>query len=684
MDNITEEKKRISTIRELVRNNDFERGSQHCLEALSQTPDSPQFKFLLAICEDGRGRPDEAKRQLRTLLGQRPDFYEARYELGRLLLVEGHTQEAKECFKGCLEQNPNHAPSYTALGRLDYAKGDLEQADQQLRTALRADADYVPALTTLAALSLERVDHDQANDYASRALTLAPESPAAQLAMGQVMLARGYLDFAEQCLSNAAASDPQNPRLHFALASLLRKRERHQEALAALGQAERLGLAGPSLERAKIQSLVNLGRLDEALRNCSQLLDQSGPDQATVIALSDIQVALGDIPGLSDLLERLPETSQDLRFWVGARLALARRDVQAALQALEKAESLAAGELARRVRLLAAELLLDKGKARESVEALRALAEDARSDTQLAWQLARLARQAGHYGFSVSILQSLLDHGQVGQEVRARTAVMLVDLHDLDGNFEQAANGFEAAAWQPPYLGDPQSFESPESIDFDRLVPWSWRFEPWANGRPIFLSGWPCSGRDLLLDSLVMAGLTKLPPADWPARQEKLALSAEPAVLARLDDTSLRLMRKRYLRATRGQPDVIEPGPIFARQLPMIARAFPGAIVVVPVAREQYLTLQWRLFGYRQVPTMRKAWAQERSLLQRMQTELPLQFMEVDLDQLLANTEETLQNLVSRLDGAWRADISERVRALSLQRGYRSPDHWRHYSAILD
>ncbi len=669
----------VSQVRELLAESRYDQASELCIEALRQAPAEPTLLMLLALADEGRGDLAGARARLEAALDADPQHVESRYQLGRLQLVAGEIEPARELFRSCLAQNPNHAPSYTALARLDHAEGRVDQAIEGLRTALRADEDHVPALTSLAMLLLEQGDYEAANGHASHALKLAPDSPASQLTMGQVLLAQGYLSFAEQCLANAAARDPDNPRVHLAMALLLQRLERHRDALRALQAAERLGHTGPALKRARAQSLARLGRFAEARAALEALLQQSGGDTALLIALIDVLAALGDEPALLALRGRIGADYPGLEHWLEACRASLSGQPARALEWLEAGRDKADQALAARVPLFAAELLLHLGRGREVTAWIEPLLRPAAQDAALSWQIASLARSAGNRSLAVAVLETLEKTEGLNDDARARTAVMLADLHDQDGRFEEAAARFPAAAWQAPYVGGLANPDKPEQLDFDRLLPWRWTNEAFSAGRPVFILGWPCSGRDLLLVALAQAGLPALPLADWPLRRSQLGLPGDVDDLEQLDDSRRHIARRRYLRAVGGRVDVVEPAAVLARDLALLARVFPGATVIRPRAEEDYLALQWRLAGYRQVPTMRKLWRHEQGLLDQLTPGLPLRLVDVHLADLLAAPDDTLQSLCAGLGLAWQDRVATTVQAMMEERGYRPPAHWRLY-----
>ncbi len=657
----------------------YESASELCLQALREAPGAPEFLLLLALSDEGRGDVRGARSRLESALVGSPNKVECRYQLGRLLLMDGHVAGAREQFHQVLHQDYNHAPSYTALARLDHADGQLTLSLERLRTALRADPEHVPALTTLASVLLDQGELESAREEASQAIHIAPEEPSAHLALGRVLLAQGYLSFAEQCLANAADLDPNNPRVHLAMAMLLQKLGRHGDALKALAAAERTGAAGPTLLRARALSFHRIGELSSARAAHDQLIGSAATTTEQLLEYVDILVSLGDRQGLVGLPERIHTDEPAFDVWVKSRLALVDGALQVAVDMLRSTFDLAGPDLASRAGLLLAETLLRQDKTEDGLQQLELLSPTVGQRPELAQPIARLAYGAGALEFAVSILEPVVDHAALDEHAQALAAAMLSDLYDKSGRYEKAAVLFKRSAWQATYLGQAQSSE-----DAGDAGQGAFATAPASAGcddsrRPVFIAGWPCSGRDLVLVALSRSGLRPLPLADWPMRRQQLGLSSERAVQENLNDTELHLRRRRYFRGLAGNRDVLESGVVHPRDLPLLARLFPGSAVVLPRAEERYAALQWRLFGYRQVPTMREFWRQEQLQLEVMRPHLPVAFVDLPLAELLNDSEEVLSKLFERLRLPWDSVINQSIQEIIALRGYRPPMHHSNY-----
>jgi hypothetical protein len=106
---------------------------------------------------------------------------------------------------------------------------------------------------------------------------------------------------------------------------------------------------------------------------------------------------------------------------------------------------------------------------------------------------------------------------------------------------------------------------------------------------------------------------------------------------------------------------------------------FPDASVVVTQADENYLKMQWRLLGYRQVPSMLKVWRRDQETLASLREILPLNFVDCSLEALLDAPADTMQLLCDSLSLVYDPQMAAAVRTLVRQHGYRPANHWQHY-----
>jgi Flp pilus assembly protein TadD len=67
--------------------------------AIAERPNEPEIRYNFAIVLWRQGKLEEAEKELRWVVGQKPDSGEAHCLLGRLLLMRGQTNEGNQALQ---------------------------------------------------------------------------------------------------------------------------------------------------------------------------------------------------------------------------------------------------------------------------------------------------------------------------------------------------------------------------------------------------------------------------------------------------------------------------------------------------------------------------------------------------------------------------------------------------------
>jgi tetratricopeptide (TPR) repeat protein len=680
----------IDQARSLLSRQRYDQAADACIQGLAETPNDPELLTLLALCDEARGDLPAALKSLQSAVGSGQSHLGSCFHLGRLLAARGEAQRAREMFDYVLGLNPNHAPARTLLARLDYLAGNRTAALTGLKTALKADPRHIPALTTLADLLLEAGELEHAHEQASRALRIKPESAAVQMTAARVFQARGLDSFARQCLENAIQSAPRDPMPHLALARQLQKEGRHQQAVQSLEAAAGLGYSGPDLSLAQARSLRRIGRLEEAGQLYETLLKHPKASPDLILEVAEFCLGAGDRAYASKLLDHPDVLGSDGRDLLQARLLVQEGDPAAAMGIAASLHQSAEPSIAIGARMLSTRLALAANDPATARDALEPLLQDGQATPAMVWLSAQISQSGGAPDDAILVLSELLEREGLSDDDRAQTHAMLVNVFDRAERFGEASKHFPGAAWRTPVLGyqAPAADEQP-LVDSDQLKsirPWRWETEDLDDGRkqPLFLGGWPGSGRELLLAALrASSSMRSLAPAGWPQRRQELGLSADAESVARLDQTDARLLRRRILHRLAGGVStttlLIEQGQLVASDMPMLARIFPGATVIVPRAEEADLKMHWRLNGYRDLELMFKAWQRDDALAGHLRDFLPLDFVEVNLAELFASPLGVLRQVCEQLAIELEPAMVQAMDQARVEFGYRAPGHWKNY-----
>lgn len=676
----------LREIREQLASGKAEAAAQLCQQALGRWPEDEELSYLLAISDEKSGHEDAARERLERLVAANHERTDLRFDLGRMLAANGSLDDARSHLQACVKQDPGHAPAWTVLARLDRFEGHRDKAISGLKTALRADPEHVPALVSLAELMLEINDGEAANDYASKAIQIQPDDAPAQLALARVFVAKGLHGFADRCLANATRLAPESSHVRNTAGHLYQRIGRHAAAAESFAVARQLGLADSSNASAFAISLASMGRMREARQAIRQMPAET-LDPELIRDVSELALHSGDVDALEELNELSAQTGlpDELQVWTGALLAHAKGDLAQSLELSRQLLGSGDPELVTRARIEVARSSLQAGQSAEVAAVLEPMVGEKRLSHAAHWEIANLFRQAGRPELAIDTLRSLLDRPRLGQESATLTKARLVDLLDRTRAFGQAAELLDQSGWQRPYLGETAYLEVDEASR-QRIAAGFKAMDRQASGQPdaaprmIFVGGWPCTGRDLIVSALAASeSITALPHSDWARRKERLGLPVDPAALADRDPSELHAKRRAYLRGYSGRSTLLEPAVVQALDLALLARMFSGAVFVHPVADPRYVKMQWRLLGYRQVPTMFRAWQRERELMAGLGEALPLRIVECRLETLLEDPRSALASLCAELGIQFRDSMTMAVEAASEQGRYRAPDHWKHY-----
>jgi tetratricopeptide (TPR) repeat protein len=107
--------------------------------AASLEPEGPADYFNRANVAATMYRWDEVIACLRGVVKAKPEFWQARYQLGVQLAAKGETTEAQTQFSEAIRYRPDFSPAHFYLGTILAGQGKPEQALAEFRTVLQLD-----------------------------------------------------------------------------------------------------------------------------------------------------------------------------------------------------------------------------------------------------------------------------------------------------------------------------------------------------------------------------------------------------------------------------------------------------------------------------------------------------------------------------------------------------------------
>jgi tetratricopeptide (TPR) repeat protein len=655
---------------------------------LEEEPDNPQLLLMLGLCRRGQGDGASALEMIRRSAQSKHSDDLSHFYLGQMLMEQNQPDQAREALGQCISMNPNHGLARTLLGYLELMDGQTDQAIESLQTALRAIPDHVPALSTLALALLEKGKLERAHDHAQQAVKLKPDDAGAQAALGQVFLAQGHTDFAEKCVRNALEKHPQNPELHAALAGILRRQGHHVDAVGHFAQAARVGHGGPRLLIDMSESLIQIGRLEDARKLLEQLHQNQPDDPALGLLLAQVRLDSGDASDAEALLAGLDQDNPQARL-LNARLAESRNDYPRAREYLAGLDQSDNNQLAEHAQLLIGRMALAEGQTDEAEQALKPLTERDRPQPVASMMLFELYRQVDEPDQACGVLERLLKQSSLNPVLQASCHQALAGLLDEQGQYDRAAVHIGKTGHSPaPIMRQlvTATDKATHAAWLDEAKP-DWSAPDDGLPSPVVVMGWPGSGRGLLLEALsVHQGIQMLTTDQGRQRAASLLMPADPDRLKALSDDEIRQGRRDYLSPAIDQ----HPGNLLIESvwwenanLASLARFFPGATVLIPEAELADLELMWRLSGFGDIGHMIDLWQTEARLLEHLRSILPLNFISISRGELLEDPDHALRGLCSKLAIDYQDAMAERFDQALVQMPLRDDGHWTHYRQVL-
>ncbi len=219
-----------------------------------------------AVALGAQGKITEAVQALRGLLAREPGFFDAQFELGRLLARAGRLDEAARAYAAAMRLSPVLAPSVAvSLAEVSLARGDLDEAARAAELGSSTD-DFGRAAVVAAEVDLRRGRFDSALVRAQGAdarLRAPGAPPVAGLAFvrGDALARLGRHAEAEAALREEIRQFPGGARAYASLALVVALQGRADESAGIL-EAMQSARPGPETARlaARARALMNGGR----------------------------------------------------------------------------------------------------------------------------------------------------------------------------------------------------------------------------------------------------------------------------------------------------------------------------------------------------------------------------------------------------------------------------------------
>ena len=196
--------------------------------------------FLLGALSGTRGDAAGAEGCFRQALTLKPDFLQARFNLGIALRDQGRFDAARAELEAVTAVRPGHAEACNALGYVHVRLERQDDAERCFRAALAGNPVFPDALTNLGNVLASRRRWAEAVGLYRRALDVAPGHGDAALNLGSALAAQGQIEEATAAFRRAIAINPAHAEAYVQLGIMLKKLGKAPEAEQAFREALRI------------------------------------------------------------------------------------------------------------------------------------------------------------------------------------------------------------------------------------------------------------------------------------------------------------------------------------------------------------------------------------------------------------------------------------------------------------
>jgi type IV pilus assembly protein PilF len=171
-------------------------------------PENPEIDMVLGLAFRARGDDRKAEEHFRRAIRKKPDYSEARNNLGVLLAHLGRSDEALREFESAVSNVLYATPEigYYNMGEEYRRRNDTEQAALMYRRAIALNERYAPAYQGLAILFSGRGRLVEAAETLARSTAVVPDYAPVWMDLGIVYARMGRHRDARMAFQNVLAN----------------------------------------------------------------------------------------------------------------------------------------------------------------------------------------------------------------------------------------------------------------------------------------------------------------------------------------------------------------------------------------------------------------------------------------------------------------------------------------------
>lgn len=407
----------------------------------AQAPEDPQVAYLLATSLRKNGKQEaassamhDAKLHLAALseavvVAHGPTLFLA----GLIHFDLGEYQKAKVYLSSYISRHFRETRARVLLGNIYLQEGAVTKAVSTLEPVLKYAPDDYQALMMLADAYMRMNKFFKASQLFDRAAGLAPDDPAVLTGMGVNDLMRGQKSEGLSGLESALGLQQRAGSAGFVLVTTLLKDGDVDKAVDVARRLQEKSPDNPIFSNLLATALVEQGDIAAARQIYTQLTELHPDFYPAKINRIKLDVLSGELDAgeqaLQAMLEQQPE---NITLMVEmARLQLGRRNMEAAIQWLEKAHALDAGSILAAARLV--DLYLHTGQNAKALAVAEKVYDKQPDDMRTLVMLGEAEVAVGDRMKARVTLKNASQEGGFRAESLPRIAELQLQAEDLNG-----------------------------------------------------------------------------------------------------------------------------------------------------------------------------------------------------------------------------------------------------------
>jgi tetratricopeptide (TPR) repeat protein len=672
---------------------------------LEDEPQNLEVLYILSLALQQQNKSEDATKFLNQAIEIQPGNPAFHIALGNSEVQAGDLDSAEQAYRKATQIDANLVHAQNGLAFIELAQGRAADAEHSLRLALKADPENIQALLNMGIALYEQSRSAEAINYLNKVIAVEPDKDAAHAYLGRAFMAQGNAGFAIQCYKNALTRRRNSVELLHLLGEAQLQSDQTSEAAETYRRLLELEGENPVTLAGLARIEQKLGKLKHAEQMFLRTLHLDPDNSGVLFDYCELLLSQGRYKEVIGRLEHdgLMEDHPDRTRFLLANAKLAIGDAVSALDMMRPL--IAQGGLQSEMRLLLARILMETGEADAANTQVDRLLKET---TPLADAVIFRARQQLKLGLSedaVNLLEGLQRRPDLNRGQRKVVATLLGRILHNSGQYHAANEQFMAMDHPHPAVLAIRSETPPKHTEqeaagtaMERDVAWSWPARGPDDGYadPVFVFGWPGSGRRQVLKALDALPQARVVEDQFSEQRERRWLVSYPRgadQLGELDEAQIRLARRRYWKMLRkagpgagegnGEVAIVDAMWLSADSLPTIYRLFPGSRVIVLKRDPRGMVFSWLQAGIDDLQTMALAYRSELELLDRCQQHIPLAYANVNADELASGPERVLEELTESLSLQRDAGMMSAFKS-ALHENPLDNESWKHYREWLD